>query len=55
MDSRGLVLDPGETFADLYARRVPLYRRYAELTIPCGEMNQEEAAAAIEQGLCGQG
>ena len=54
MDSRGLVLDPGETFADLYARRLPLYRRYAELTIACGELAQEEIAAAIEQKLCGQ-
>jgi shikimate kinase len=53
MDSRGLVLDPGETFADLYARRMPLYRSYAELTIPCGELVQEEIAAAIEEKLCG--
>lgn len=53
MDSRGLVIDPGETFADLYARRTPLYRQYAELTIACAGMNPEEIAAAIEGALCG--
>lgn len=54
MDSRGLVIDPGETFADLYARRTPLYRQHAELTIPCAGLNQEEIAAAIEGALCGE-
>lgn len=53
IDRRGLVIDPGETFADLYARRTPLYRQYAELTISCGGRNQEEIAAAIEEVLCG--
>lgn len=53
MDSRGLVIDPGETFADLYARRLPLYRRCADLIIPCEGRNQEEIAAAIEGALCG--
>jgi len=52
MDSRGLVIDPGETFAELYARRLPLYRRYAELTIPCGALAPEEIAATIEGALC---
>jgi shikimate kinase len=55
MDSRGLVIDPEETFADLYNRRTPLYRQYAELTIPCGERSQEEIAATIESALCGGG
>jgi hypothetical protein len=30
-----------------------LYRSHAELTIACGERNQEEIAAAIEGALCG--
>jgi shikimate kinase len=52
MDSRGLVIGPGETFVDLYARRIPLYRNCAELTIACGGRNQDEIAAAIEEALC---
>jgi len=53
MDTRGLVIDPGETFAALYARRLPLYRQHAALTIPCAGLSQEEIAAAIEEKLCG--
>lgn len=52
MDSRGLVIDPGETFADLYTRRKPLYQQYAEMTVSCGGRNQEEIATIIEQKLC---
>jgi shikimate kinase len=53
MDSRGLVIDPGESFADLYARRTPLYRRYAGLTVAAGGLTQEQIAALIEEQLCG--
>ena len=53
MDSRGLVIDPGENFADLYQRRMPLYRQHAGLTIPCDGQSQEQLAAAIEGALCG--
>ncbi len=53
MDTRGLVIDPGETFAALYDRRRPLYQQYAALTIPCTGLSQEEIAAAIEANLCG--
>ena len=55
MDSRGLVIGPGETFADLYARRTPLYRRCAGLTISGGGLTQEQIAALIEEHLCGIG
>jgi len=54
MDSRGLVIDPGETFADLYARRIPLYQQHAELIIPCGGLTQEDIAATVEETLCGR-
>lgn len=32
---RGIVFLPGETLADLYARRTPLYERWADETICC--------------------
>jgi shikimate kinase len=54
MDSRGLVIDPGEDFSALYAHRQPLYQRYAELTIASGQMSAEAVAAAIENQVCGQ-
>ncbi len=51
MDTRGLIMDPGETFADLYRKRLPLYRRWADLVIEAGDISVEEAAARIAAPL----
>ncbi len=53
MDSRGLVMGANETYQDLYEERQPLYRKYAEVIIPGGNLRVEEVAAAIEQSVCG--
>jgi shikimate kinase len=39
---RGVVMAPGQSFADLYAERTPLYSRYADFQVHCDgrEMNQ---------------
>jgi shikimate kinase len=51
MDTRGMVIDPGETFSDLYARRLPLYRHWAELTVDnCGK-SVEDLATEITHRL----
>ncbi len=47
LDTRGLVRRPGQSLADLYAERLPLYRRYAEITIDCRGLTQEQVARAI--------
>jgi shikimate kinase len=47
MDTRGMVIDPGETLADLYRRRLPLYRRWADRTINWREETMEEVAARV--------
>jgi shikimate kinase len=52
MDSRGLVIDPGESFAALFARRQPLYRQYADVTIAGEGLSPDEVAAAIKARLC---
>ena len=45
---------PGQTLADVYAAREPLYRRYADLTVDVGEgRGLEETVAAVLQGLLG--
>lgn len=49
MDNRGLVIDPGETLADLYRRRRPLYLHYADQQIDTEGLNVEEAAARIAE------
>lgn len=35
LGSRGVVRLPGQSIADLYAERAPLYRRYADIHIDC--------------------
>lgn len=47
MDTRGMVIDPGETFADLFVRRRPLYHRWTELTVDGRGKSVEELAAEI--------
>jgi len=47
MESRGLVIDPGTGLAELYAERLPRYRRWAEVTIDEGGKNLEEVVEEI--------
>lgn len=51
MGQRGLVMARGQTFKHLYQERTPLYEKFANLTIPCGEINAEQVAAKIEQEI----
>jgi shikimate kinase len=46
-DTRGLVRRPGQSLTDLYDERLPLYRRYADLTITCGGLHPIEVIEAI--------
>ena len=46
--TRGIAMAPGQTLADVYAAREPLYRRYADLTVDVGEgRGLEETVAAL--------
>lgn len=51
MDTRGMVIDPGESFADLFTRRLPLYRRWAELIVDGRNKSVEELAGEIAARL----
>jgi shikimate kinase len=51
MDSRGVVMESGQTLEDLCLQRLPLYRRYAQITISDDGFSVEEMAAAIEKAL----
>ena len=52
MDTRGLVIGPGESYEELYNERQPLYRKYAEVTVSGEGRTVEEVAAAIEAHVC---
>ena len=49
---RGVVMrKEGETVADLYAERVPLYEKYADVTIDCEGQDVEQTVRAIAEAL----
>ena len=52
MDNRGLVIGPNETYENLYKERLPLYQKYAEVTISGDGMTVEAVAAEIEKSVC---
>lgn len=44
---RGVVMPPGWTLRQLHAQRAPLYRAWADVTIPCGDLTQDQIVAEI--------
>ena len=47
LDTRGLAKRPDQSFRELFEERMPLYAKYADLTIPCGHLTHEEVCARI--------
>jgi len=50
-ETRGLAKSADQTLDDLYRERVPLYRKYADVVIDCGDLTQEEVSARILDAL----
>ena len=46
-DTRGIARAPEQSFADLFEERYVLYRKYADLTIACEGLNQEQVSQTI--------
>lgn len=51
MGQRGLVMRKGQTLEHLYQQRVPVYEKYAHLTIDCTDLSAEQVAVALESAL----
>lgn len=49
--TRGVVVAPGETMADVYRRRTPLYESAADVTIDTADRSAEQTVAAILAAL----
>lgn len=47
LNARGVVLEPGETLAALYAKRTPLYERWADVTADLSGLNHDQCVDAI--------
>lgn len=50
-DQRGIARRPEQSFAQLFEERQQLYRQYADITVDCHQLNQEQAIAAILAAL----
>jgi shikimate kinase len=50
-NTRGLAKKPGQTFADLFRERVPLYKKYADITVRCSGLTQDEVSAVIAEKM----
>ena len=51
LKKRGVVLKPGQTLQDLYEERVPLYEKYAHLTIDVSKTDVAGAVALVQSAL----
>ena len=51
MDSRGVVIAPWQTLADLYHERLPLYEHFADITIDCAGLSHGQVVQAILEAL----
>jgi shikimate kinase len=46
-DTRGLAKRPDQSFSDLFRERIILYRKYADVTVDCADLSQEEVCEQI--------
>jgi shikimate kinase len=50
-ETRGIARAPEQSFADLFEERYALYKKYADITIACEELNQEQVSETIRRRL----
>jgi len=51
--TRGIVLSHGETLREMYDERVPLYEKYADITVSCSEEDFETVVGKVIDALPG--
>lgn len=51
--TRGIVMKRGKTISDIYEERVPLYEKYADITVDCDNTTIEECVELIMEGCKG--
>lgn len=49
--TRGIVMAPGQTLAGVYQQRVPLYEKYADITVHCSRAPLERTVEKIIKAL----
>ncbi|WDP91227.1 MAG: shikimate kinase [Desulfobacter sp.] len=53
--ARGVAIDPGRGVDDLYKERTPLYDKFCDIKIECGQMTPPEVVTAIVAAASGKG
>ena len=48
-ETRGIAKSKDQTFRELFAERQVLYEKYADITVACDELNQDEVAMAVAE------
>ena len=48
---RGVVMARGQTLEGLFAERQGLYRQYADVTVPCDGLTQDQVVADVLKRL----
>ncbi len=51
--TRGLAKKPEQDIGELFTERLELYRKYADITICCDSLTQEQACASIAAAIAG--
>lgn len=51
LNARGVVLEPGQTLAQLYEKRTPLYEKWADITVNLSGLNHDDSVEAILNSL----
>lgn len=51
LSTRGVAIKKGCTLNDMYNERLPLYEKWADVTIHCGNNTVEQTAFAISQSI----
>jgi shikimate kinase len=49
IQTRGIVIKPGNSLKDVYEERVPLYRKYADKTVDCANKTMEDCVSEITE------
>lgn len=51
LNTRGVVIEPGQTVRSLYDQRQPYYRRYAQIALDCTAKNHDQIVTELVETL----
>ncbi|MCG8687708.1 MAG: shikimate kinase [Desulfobacterales bacterium] len=51
LEARGVAIDPGRGVDDLYKERTPLYDKFCDIKIDCGQMQPAEVVARVMEAV----